>query len=105
MDGALRDADSRKNINLICVEGFMSSGKTPISMKVASRLNGFRVSTDCYINDKENFKNYSEKLHIEYLTEDILKLKKNYNPLLLEGICLREVLSWSNIEYSGRNSY
>lgn len=61
-------------------------------MKLASALGGYRVSVDSYADSGSDEDGYVEKLFLEYFAEDIDKLKGRFSCIVIEGICLLEVM-------------
>jgi hypothetical protein len=85
--------NSQKTIPVIvCIDGFMGSGKSLLAMELAAKLDGMRVSLDCYADPESDSTSYPEKLKTEYLERDIAKLRSTYGYVVIEGICLLQVL-------------
>ena len=61
-------------------------------MELADALDGMRVSLDCYVDLGSDSPSYLGKLKIKYLERDITRLKAKFGYVVIEGICLLEVL-------------
>lgn len=61
-------------------------------MELSDVLNGIRVSLDCYVDPGSDSPNYLGKLKVKHLERDITKLKAKFDYIVIEGICLLEVL-------------
>ncbi|MBX9629036.1 MAG: hypothetical protein K2X67_00815 [Burkholderiales bacterium] len=79
--------------HVVGIDGFMGSGKTKLAFALAESMNGIRVSLDAYIDRDVESKNYSEKIMRHYLVSDLRKLQAAFQFVVLEGICLLEVLA------------
>lgn len=78
---------------IVSIDGFMGSGKSSLAMELADALDGMRVSFDCYIDPGSNSPSYLEKLKIDHLERDIANLKAKFDYVVIEGICLLQVLN------------
>lgn len=88
----LRKKLSMRPSILIGVDGFMGSGKSRLAMKLASELGGYRVSLDSYADPGSDKAHYVDKLLLDYFVEDVDKLKRKFPCVVIEGICLLEVM-------------
>lgn len=83
-------AGSAKHV--IGVDGFMGSGKTWLALELAESLGGIRISLDSYINRDTETQDYPSKIMQHHLASDLQKLKDAFQFVVVEGICLLEVL-------------
>jgi len=83
---------------IIGVDGFMGSGKTTLSFELAELLAGIRVGIDCYVDTGVDATTYVEKLRLINLARDLTKLCAVFPFVILEGICLRNVLERMQLE-------
>lgn len=79
-----------ENINVICLTGFMGSGKTTVGKKLASLLDFKFIDTDAEIEKKYGkisaiFKNAGEKQFRDYETEIFKEALKNKNVVISGG--------------------
>ena len=88
----LRKKLSKGQSVLIGVDGFMGSGKSRLAMKLASVLGGYRISLDSYADPGSDEAHYVAKLLLEYFVDDVDKLKGKFPCIVIEGICLLEVM-------------
>lgn len=94
-DDLLQDIESRltsRRSFVIGIDGFMESGKSRFVMQLASELGGFRISFDSYLEPGSDEPHYIDKLHLKYLSEDLKKIREKFQIIVIEGICLLEVL-------------
>jgi hypothetical protein len=78
--------------NLIAIDGFMSSGKTTLAISLAEQLPAFRISLDFYVESERNAPNYIGLLRLADLASDIQKARIEFGSVVVEGICMLEVL-------------
>lgn len=81
---------AKENINIICLTGFMGSGKTTVGKKLASLLDFNFIDTDSEIEKKYGkitaiFKNQGEKQFRDYETEILKQTLKNKNAVISSG--------------------
>ncbi len=88
----LRKKLSMHSSILIGIDGFMRSGKSRLAMKLSSELGGYRVSLDAYADSGSYKPHYVDKLLLDYFVEDVDKLKRKFPCVVIEGICLLEVM-------------
>lgn len=89
---ALRhSAGSAKSV--VGVDGFMGSGKSKLALDLAEALGGIRISLDTYIDRDAEGQDYPSKIMRHYLASDLLKLLGAFQFVVVEGICLLEVLA------------
>lgn len=79
--------------HLVGIDGFMGSGKTKLAFALAESLGGIRVSLDAYIDRDVSAEDYAEKIMGPYLSSDLGKLKGAFQFVIVEGICLLQVLA------------
>jgi len=79
--------------HVVGVDGFMGSGKTTLAFELAELLAGIRVSLDAYADRNAQTEDYAAKIMQRYLVSDLRKLKAAFQFVVVEGICLLEVLS------------
>lgn len=79
--------------HIVGIDGFMGSGKTKLAFALAESLNGIRVSLDAYIDRDAESENYAAKIMRHYLVSDLRKLQTAFQFVIVEGICLLEVLA------------
>ena len=82
---------------LVSVDGASHSGKTTVAMKLARDLRGVRVSSDCYVK-ADSSGAYLGRLALDFLADDLMRLKEVFPILFFEGICVRDVLEKLGIE-------
>ncbi|MBW8330313.1 MAG: AAA family ATPase [Thiobacillus sp.] len=79
--------------HVVGVDGFMGSGKTKLAFELAESLGGIRISLDTYIDRDADAQDYPSKIMRDYLASDLQKLKGAFQFVVIEGICLLEVLA------------
>ena len=78
--------------HVIGIDGFMLSGKTTLAFELADALSGIRVGLDSYLNPSSNPENYCDMLKVNYLANDLNKLMRVFPFVIVDGICLLDVL-------------
>lgn len=80
--------------HVVGVDGFMGAGKTALACELAELLGGIRVSLDSYAGlSYTETEDYVANIMQHYLVSDMRKLKVTFPFVVVEGICLLEVLA------------
>jgi hypothetical protein len=79
--------------HVVGVDGFMGSGKTRLALELAESLGGVRICLDTYIDRDAVAQDYPSKIMRHYLASELRKLKGAFQFVVVEGICLLEVLA------------
>jgi len=82
---------------LVAVEGFMSSGKSTMANALASQLGGVAIHTDEYVLPEDESLPYAQRLNYGALASSVAQATCAMQVVVLEGICLREVLRLSSL--------
>lgn len=77
---------------VIGVEGFTGSGKTRLSDDLARDIGGSTIHTDEYVTGEDESLPYPDRLDYSRLRSDITQANADASLIIIEGICLREVL-------------
>ena len=78
-------------MRIVGIEGFCSSGKTSLGKRLAAQLNACFVSTDCFVQRGDRY--YVDLLNADELKKVITEALRLHQLVILEGICLRDVIS------------
>ena len=84
---------------LIVLDGAMGSGKTHLSMQLARDVGGLRISTDCYLVAGSGG-SYTQRLAMDFLGNDIFRLREQVPVILFEGICARDILGKLKLQWT-----
>ncbi len=77
---------------VIVIDGATGSGKTNLAMRLAKDLGAVRVSLDYYLH-AGTAGYYVDRLKQEFLSDDIVRFRRSFPFVLVEGICVREALN------------
>ena len=91
-------------VQIVGIEGFCLSGKTYLGERLADQLNARLVSTDCFQEIQDRDKYYVDRLDLKELKREITEAIQLNQPVILEGICLRDIMRASSIT-SGPNPH
>jgi len=79
---------------LLVLTGSWGAGKTALACELAELLGGIRVSLDSYAGlSYTETEDYVANIMQHYLVSDMRKLKVTFPFVVVEGICLLEVLA------------
>lgn len=76
----------------VAVEGFMRSGKSYLALELAASLQCSAIHTDDFVEPGEVALHYVERLNASRLGAALSSAYASTGPVLVEGICLRDVL-------------
>lgn len=83
----------RGAVRIVGIEGFCLSGKTHLGKELAAQLNARLVSTDCFVASQDGDTYYVDGLNLYELKKVISEALRLSQSVVLEGICLRDVIS------------
>lgn len=78
---------------LVAIEGFMNSGKSTLAAALAPELGTTVIHTDEFVVPGDESLPYTERLNYERLEASL----RNEFAMIVEGICLRQVLKRINM--------
>lgn len=81
---------SNDQFNLIGLDGCPNSGKTDLATILAERFDANKLSIDDYLN--KNMGGYQNFIKYDKLKKDLDIEKKDNNLVIVEGVCLMEIL-------------
>ena len=80
-------------VRIVGIEGSYGAGKTYLGRSLAKQLNGSLVSTDCFVATQGGHIGYVDRLDLYGLKKVVTEALRLSQPVILEGICLRDVIS------------
>ena len=80
-------------VRIVGIEGSYGAGKTYLGRSLAKHLNGSLFSTDCFVATQGGHTGYVDRLDLYRLKKVITEALRLSQPVILEGICLRDVIS------------
>ena len=78
-------------------DGFTSAGKTTLADRLSVLLDADVVSTDDHVERQEGNRGYVDQLNLAGIKDSVEKSIRAKRRVILEGICLREVIAYSAI--------
>ena len=90
----------RKNYGgaqVIGIDGFLLAGKTTLASQLAVMLDADVVSSDDYVEIQGGNKEYIDRLNLAGIKDSAEKSIHAGRRVILEGICLREIIARSEI--------
>ena len=82
---------------IIGIDGFAAAGKTRLAEHLSTLLNADVVSTDGHVEIRGGNRGYVDRLNLAGIKDSVEKSIRAGRPVILEGICLREVIACSAI--------
>ena len=86
----------RKNygaFQIIGIDGFTGAGKTRLADRLSMLLDADVVSTDDHVKIRGGNRGYVDRLNLEGIKDSVEKSIRSGRRVILEGICLREVIA------------
>lgn len=83
----------RGPMGIVGIEGVCGSGKTYLGKQLAAQLNACLVSTDCFVALQDEDTYYVDRLNLDELARVITNALRLRQSMILEGICLRDIIS------------
>lgn len=77
---------------IVAIEGASSSGKTYLAKQLSSLIKAPAISTDPYYRTGFKGARYTDGLRLDELMQDIKRLLRTRQSLIIEGLCLRDTL-------------
>lgn len=77
---------------VVGIEGFMGSGKTELGNEIASNIGAGIIHLDDYALKSHETRTYNECINYMELKSCIDNFRNSYQKIIIEGICLQEVL-------------
>jgi hypothetical protein len=84
---------------VVIIDGESGSGKSSLAMRLAKDFRAARISLDCYVRSGISGY-YVDLLEHEYLKEDIQRFGNFFPVLIIEGICVQDVLQRYGLTWS-----
>ena len=84
-------------VQIIGIDGFTSAGKTTLADRLSVLLDADVVSTDDHVERQEGNRGYVDQLNLASIKDSVEKSIRAERRVILEGICLREVIAYSAI--------
>ena len=81
---------TKRRLSIIAIDGHLGVGKTTVANLLSSQLGFECIHLDSYLT-------YGKSRFVEYLDYSSLEKATSRRPILIEGICLLEVLKKLNI--------
>jgi len=82
-----------KKIPVIGIDGFCGSGTTFLARQLSQALKTDLVSTDDYAVRQGRYRRYSDRLDLAALSNSLHWTARSKRQVILEGICLLEVIA------------
>ena len=87
-----------KTVQIVGIDGFSSAGKTTLANHLSSMLlNADVVGTDDHVEIQGGNRGYVDRLNLAGIKDSVEKSIQAGRRVILEGICLREVIACSSI--------
>ena len=87
-----------KTVQIVGIDGFPLAGKTTLANHLSSMLlNADVVSTDEHVEIQGGNRGYVDRLNLAGIKDSVEKSIQAGRRVILEGICLREVIACSTI--------
>ena len=83
---------------VVALDGFMQSGKSTVSLRLASALPAELISLDTFVDSSRDAPSYIGMLNMEDLASSVGDAVKRGTTVLLEGICMLDALDALGIE-------
>ena len=83
----------RGAVRIVGIEGSCGAGKTYLGRSLTKQLNGSLVSTDCFVATQGGHTDYVDRFNLDRLKRVVAEALRLSQPVILEGICLRDTIS------------
>ena len=84
-------------VQIVGLDGFTTAGKTTLADRLSMLLNADVVSTDDHIEIRGGNRGYVDRLNLAGIKDSVEKSIRAGRRIILEGICLREIIACSAI--------
>ena len=84
-------------VQIVGIDGFTAAGKTRLADRLSMLLDADVVSTDDHVERQGGNREYVDQLNLASIKDSVEKSIRAGRRVILEGICLREVIDGSEI--------